>query len=118
MQIGFEGVQRGETVLALPGFEAEVAGVGAAGGEVAVTDVVDEAGESVDGHQVVAPGAGQEEGSHGEVLVRGLVERGGGGVGARRLGTGHCVPPDAGTAKPRRSWRFSIIAVISPVLHC
>lgn len=117
MEIGFEGVQRGEAVLALTWFEAEVAGVGAARGEVAVTDVVDEAGETVDGHQVVTPGAGQEERSHGEVLVRGLVERGG-GVGARLLGTGHCIPPDVGTAKPRRSWRFSIIAVISPVLHC
>ena len=39
------------------GSSAEQGGVGAAGGQVAVTDVVDEAGEAVDGHQVVAPGA-------------------------------------------------------------
>ena len=70
------------------GRHAEQAGVGAAGGEVAVADVVDEAGEAVDGHEVVAPGPGQEEGGHGEVLRRGLVERAALRlVGARRAGS-------------------------------
>lgn len=118
-QVGLEGVQHGEPVVRARGVEAEVAGVVAAGCEIAVADVVDEAGVAVDGHQVVAPGAWQEEGGDGEVLTRRLVERGTRGVPGLPLGGArHLGPPSAGTARPSRSWRSTVIAVTSPVLHC
>lgn len=99
VQIGLEGVEHGEPVVGLRGIEAEMAGVRAAGGEIAVADVVDQACVAVDGHQVVTPGAGQEEGGYGEILVRGLVESAGHDVvGVRLPGTGHHGPPGAGTA--------------------
>lgn len=99
VQIGLEGIEHGEPVIGLRRFEPEMAGVRPAGGEVAVTDVVDETGVAVDGHQVVAPGARQEERGYGEILVRRLVEGAGhGGVVVRLPGRGHHRPPGAGTA--------------------
>lgn len=99
VQIGLEGVEHGEPVVGPRGIDAEVAGVGATGGEIAVADVVDQARVAVDGHQVVAPGTGQEERGYGEILVRCLVEGAGyGAVGLRLPGTGHHGPPGAGTA--------------------
>jgi hypothetical protein len=119
-QIGLEGVEEDHAVLGVLGRHAEQPGVGAAGGEVAVADVVDEAGESVDRHEVGAPRPGQEERRHGEVLARRLVEcaalriSGGGGAASR-----HRSLPGAGTARASVSWGVSVaIAVTSPVLHC
>lgn len=98
-QVRLQCVEHREPVLALGRVDAEVPGVGTAGGEVAVTDVVDEPGEAVDRHQVVAPGARQEEGGHRKVLVGGLVKGSGyGGIKPRLRGTGHCGPPCARTA--------------------
>lgn len=122
-QVGLEGVEHGEPVVHRFGFEAEQYGVVSAGGEVAVADVVDEAGVSVDGRQPVAPGAGQEGGGNGEVLRRRLVE---GGAHVDRVGQGsgavprvHRPPPGAGTAAVPGGRRIPVaIAVTSPVLHC
>lgn len=56
--------------------QPEEYGIAAAGCEIAVTDVVDEPGEAVDGHQIGPPGAGQEERCDREILVCGLIEHG------------------------------------------
>ncbi len=123
VQVGLEGVEQGEPVVDRGGVETEEYGVVSAGGEVAVADVVDEAGVPVDGRQPVAPGAGQEDGSDGEVLRRRLVE---GGAHVDRVGQGsdavprvHRPPPGAGTAVVPGGRRIPVaIAVTSPVLHC
>lgn len=119
VQVGLEGVQEEHPVLGLLGRHAEQPGVGSAGGQVAVADVVDEPGESVDRDEVGAPVLGQEERSHGEVLPRGLVERAALRIaGARRTGCRHRSLPGAGTARAGRSWGSSVaIAVTTPVLH-
>lgn len=117
-QVGLEGVEQHEAVLGVGAGHAEQAGVGAARCEVAVADVVDEAGEAVDGHEVGAPGPGQEERRHGEVLRGGLVEGGALGIGGERVGTRHRGLPGARTAHAAWSWGVSVaIAVTSPVLH-
>src|SRR5690606_703769 len=102
------------------GWDAEQPGVGAAGGQVAVADVVDEAGVAVDGHQVLAPVPGQEERRHGEVLRGGLVEGGAFRLGGTRpAGPVHRGLPWAGTAHAAFTRGVSVaIAVTSPVLHC
>ena len=119
-QVGLEGVEHGQPVVGLVRVDAEMTGVGAAGREVAVADVVDEARETVDGHQVVTPGARQEERRHGEVLVRGLVQCGArGGVGARLRTARHSRASrhgDGGILAELGD--LSVIAVTSPVLHC
>lgn len=123
VQVGFEGVEHGGPVVDRGGVETEEHGVAPAGGQVAVADVVDEAGVPVDGRQPVAPGAGQEDGSDGEVLRRRLVE---GGTHVDRVGRGsdaeprgHRPPPGAGTAVMPGGRRIPVaIAVTSPVLHC
>ncbi|KNE81987.1 hypothetical protein ADZ36_13250 [Streptomyces fradiae] len=73
-------------------------GVRPARGEVAVADVVDEARVAVDGHEVGAPEAGQEERGDGEVLVRGLLQH---GPGVRFRAGGHRGPPGARHTAPR-----------------
>lgn len=126
-QVGLEGVEHGGAVVHRGRVEAQEHGVAAAGGEVAVADVVDEAGVAVDRRQALAPGAGQEGGGDGEVLRRGLgeggagvgVEDGAGGAGPDAGPGGHRPPPAAGTATAPGDRRIPIaIAVTSPVLHC
>ncbi len=120
VKLGFQGVEDGEAVAGLVVGDAEGPGVGAAGGQVAVADVVDQTGEAVDGHEVVAPGPGQEEGRHREVLGGGLVEGGPFEVGgAGRTGGRHRGLPGKRTAHAEFSRGVSeAIAVTSPVLHC
>ncbi len=76
VQVRFQCVQQRRPVVALRAVESEEYGIAAAGCEIAVTDVVDEPGEAIDGHQVRAPRAGQKERRDREVLVCGLIEHG------------------------------------------
>lgn len=123
VQVRLQGVEHGGPVVDRGGVESEEYGVVSAGGEVAVADVVDEAGVPVDGRQSVAPGAGQEDGGDGEVLRRRLVEGGAHvdrvGQGSDAVPRGHRPPPGAGTAVVPGGRRIPVaIAVTSPVLHC
>lgn len=98
-QVGLEGVEHGEPVVDGGRVEAEEYRVPSAGREVAVADVVDEAGVAVDGGQAVAPGAGQEGRGHGEVLRGCLVEG-----GAHVDGVGRGWMPSPGVTARRLGW--------------
>lgn len=65
-QVGLEGVQQREAVPGPGGRHAEEAGVLAAGGQVAVADVVHEPGVAVHGHEVLAPDSGRKNGATGK----------------------------------------------------